>query len=451
MLSWQANAAHGFNHISRLYRQATSDLRSRWQPEFSQYRPLDSPQYRPLDTDGQEFRLLKICQPAGSERLPVYEMHTTSIDEAPTYRALSYTWGEATPIYSIQVNGRPLDITANLYTFLEHFREPCYIYIDQICIDQHNVRERNHQVGMMSEIYSRCSSLIIWLSSDSSEFCIAVDELRHEFRQIPVANRSQNIVADDPRQKPVARPLSTLLRDSYFTRLWIVQEVLLARKISVFCRGVSGPVWISWGDLCKSVAGNRLWLRRMGYPESVITLLHDGHSVYSLIESLNWCIENFSGNACKDPRDKVYGLLGLVPAEDRMLFEIDYGKSVLEVFMEAVNATYHIRLLQRFRSTAVFLNCVVPLKSLAESMSLNDMDYDMRGLWRLLVDVHKLSDHEDGNKPPQVRQIGCETEGSQLDHWWYLGKDGKRRRYACCVCHNDICSCDSAMPRVEPE
>ena len=179
---------------------------------------------------------------------------------------------------------------------------------------------------MMSEIYSRCSSLIIWLSSDSSEFCVAVDELRHELRQIPAAHRSQNMFVDDPRQKPVARPLSTLLRDSYFTRLWIVQEVLLARKISVFCRGVSGPVWISWGDLCKSVAGNRLWLRRMGYPESVITLLHDGHSVYSLIESLNWCIENFSGNACKDPRDKVYGLLGHVPAEDRVLFEIDYGK-----------------------------------------------------------------------------------------------------------------------------
>ena len=127
------------------------------------------------------------------------------------------------------------------------------------------------------------------------------------------------------------------------------------------------------------------------------------------------------------------------------------ASSVLEVFMEAVNATYHIRLLQRFRSTAVILNCVVPLKSFAESMSLNDMDYDMRGLWRLLVDVRKLSDHENGNKPSQVRQIGCKAEGSQLDHWWYLGKDGKRRRYACCVCHNDICSCDSAMPRVEPE
>jgi hypothetical protein len=38
-----------------------------------------------------------------------------------------------------------------------------YFSIDAICIDQQNVKERNHQVQQMSAIYSTATEVIAWL------------------------------------------------------------------------------------------------------------------------------------------------------------------------------------------------------------------------------------------------------------------------------------------------
>lgn len=35
--------------------------------------------------------------------------------------------------------------------------------IDYLCIDQMNLAERNHQVAMMSQIYARAETVIVWL------------------------------------------------------------------------------------------------------------------------------------------------------------------------------------------------------------------------------------------------------------------------------------------------
>jgi hypothetical protein len=38
-----------------------------------------------------------------------------------------------------------------------------YLWIDAISINQETLEERNHQVGIMGEIYSRAECVIIWL------------------------------------------------------------------------------------------------------------------------------------------------------------------------------------------------------------------------------------------------------------------------------------------------
>ena len=63
------------------------------------------------------------------------------------------------PVRNVWVDESHLEVIPNLHRFLEHFGEPDYIFIDQICIDQHNIEEKNRQAGMMSGIYSRCRSM----------------------------------------------------------------------------------------------------------------------------------------------------------------------------------------------------------------------------------------------------------------------------------------------------
>jgi hypothetical protein len=81
--------------------------------------------------------------------------------EAGAYEALSYVWGDKNGSANIHCNGAPLNITRNLEDALRKIRlekEPRYLWVDAICINQEDVHERGHQVRLMRSIYS-CSMM----------------------------------------------------------------------------------------------------------------------------------------------------------------------------------------------------------------------------------------------------------------------------------------------------
>ncbi|KAH6642531.1 heterokaryon incompatibility protein-domain-containing protein, partial [Boeremia exigua] len=263
-----------------------------------------------LDTTQKQIRLLRLRHRAHHGHLPQYELHTFDLENAPNYIALSYTWGPAFPNYPIRVNRRKLHIRANLHAFLQGFAGRGYIWIDQICIDQSNPEEKNHQVRMMAQIYRDCDSMIIWLGSKDHAFREAADEFIY-------------------KQRP--HSLSVLLHDDYFTRLWVVQEVLLARAVRIICRGMSGHVEIPWNDVHAVATGSARWLQQHGHTKAVLALIaNQGMNRY---EGLRLTIARFAGYECENPRDKVYGLLGIVKPKERL--EVDYTKSVQDVFLDA--------------------------------------------------------------------------------------------------------------------
>jgi hypothetical protein len=90
-------------------------------------------------------------------------------------------------------------------------------------IDQTNVKERSHLVRFMSRIYSQCNSATVWPNDDSARDFV--------FLQEPAA-------------------LALFLRNEYFERLWIVQEVLLAQHVGLL---TSGNLWLSWDAICRRV------------------------------------------------------------------------------------------------------------------------------------------------------------------------------------------------------
>lgn len=263
--------------------------------------------HQPLQEAREQIRLVMIERARFDEPLAV-RVQIFDLEDAPRYSALSYTWGPAHPTYRITVDGRWLDIRKNLFHFLREFRQepgrPEWLWIDQISIDQTNVKERSHQVRFMSRIYSQCSSVTVWLNDDNARDFVSF-------------------------QDPAA--LAQLLRNEYFSRLWIVQEVLLAQHVRFL---TPGNLWISWdaiqdtvGRTCKSYFA-KLDLS----PSSAMSLL--ALNVERLPSSLEWCILEFSGNKCEDPRDKVYGFMGLV--DPCYNFDVDYSRSKLDVYRDAV-------------------------------------------------------------------------------------------------------------------
>jgi hypothetical protein len=100
--------------------------------------------------------------------------------------------------------------------------EEGYLWIDQTCINQSDVEERNAQVRLMSTIYSQCLSVIVWLGGGDPSLFEAARTLNNQ---------------EDYRS------LCTLFRNDYFARLWVVQEVMLANALRILCKG---RIWVSW-------------------------------------------------------------------------------------------------------------------------------------------------------------------------------------------------------------
>ncbi|KAF2684621.1 HET-domain-containing protein, partial [Lentithecium fluviatile CBS 122367] len=114
-----------------------------------------------------EIRLLKIHPGAWSDPIQ-YDIEIVSLAKRHVYSALSYVWGTTPESYEIYVGGVGHAVKPNLYTALRRIRahtkdDISTLWVDALCIDQSNTRERNHQVALVGEIYSKCVQCFIWL------------------------------------------------------------------------------------------------------------------------------------------------------------------------------------------------------------------------------------------------------------------------------------------------
>lgn len=137
--------------------------------------------YSSLNTFQSEIRLISL-QPSRENDSIECTLSPANLDERPSYAALSYEWGLATVASCcehITLNGRDYPVRKNLWLALYHLRlEDCRrtIWVDSLCINQEDVRERNHQVALMGRIYSQASSVIAWLRVKDSDDIISQTE-----------------------------------------------------------------------------------------------------------------------------------------------------------------------------------------------------------------------------------------------------------------------------------
>ncbi|KAF2488669.1 HET-domain-containing protein, partial [Lophium mytilinum] len=92
--------------------------------------------------------------------------HVVSLDHAPVFSALSYTWGNPNPTEVIFLDGEEFHAMENLTQALRHLRqqeEVRILWIDFLCIDQANNDEKSWQVNMMGRIYQACEKVFLWL------------------------------------------------------------------------------------------------------------------------------------------------------------------------------------------------------------------------------------------------------------------------------------------------
>ena len=97
-------------------------------------------------------------------------MIETDLHENVEYEALSYVWGDPNVTRPISCGSTQLNVTVNLFAALLAVRSCSYprlLWVDAICIDQKNIKERDQQVRIMGDIYSQAKQVLIWLGEMS--------------------------------------------------------------------------------------------------------------------------------------------------------------------------------------------------------------------------------------------------------------------------------------------
>jgi hypothetical protein len=249
-------------------KQARGSCTDRYKPfPLSSYKKFH---HKSLDLSTREFRLIRMWFPISTLR-PQLEMRHFDFDDEIEYRAVSYTWGDPNKTRHILINGCHFEIRENLWYFLQAIRLPDRIkwyWIDALCIDQSNTRERNHQVSLMSTIYSAASNVVAWIgpAADGSEEVF-------EFARMFQRTGSRGLLRKDSR---LDKAFTAIWERPYWNRLWIVQEIILAPKVLIQC-GQSITDWAHFSNVIfsQSIQENE---------ETTIPPLH----VYALFSEKKW-------------------------------------------------------------------------------------------------------------------------------------------------------------------
>ncbi|KAK4449019.1 heterokaryon incompatibility protein-domain-containing protein [Podospora aff. communis PSN243] len=294
--------------------------------------------YPPLPPSTDALRILTLSPGAFTDPL-TGTLTAAPFASKPRYAALSYTWGPSHPDLDavIQILNVPLAITinehsfpihANLFLALLHLRSkthPLPIWIDAICINQSSLPERNTQVAMMGFIYSRAQTVVAWVGIRE----INLSASGAEPLKILARERQDGVVEDLAAALAERRKVSKTSKEpsnntfdfariaesGYWKRLWIVQEVCLARELVLV---FGGKMW-----RFEEVAGwDMLERARAGVGKEMVNVLEaraGRHGEGMRFENL---VERFMEMGCQEDRDRVFGLLGLATdvragAEDR--------------------------------------------------------------------------------------------------------------------------------------
>ncbi len=272
----------------------------------------------------------------------------------PSFVAISYCWGDAADREAILCNNRDISITRSLYEALLCLRrvgEATLVWADAVCINQDDDDEKAAQVRMMRRIYETAESVAVWLgddSDDSHDVMYLTEQFGKARNRVPVLLDSPEDYADAAvwrallqRLPPLSfggwRAVGQFLQRPWFGRVWVIQEVAVARRVVLHCDRFSAP----WDDLAELVS----FMLAAGLLESspddhvaqasalITTRRRFQRGQLTADDFLQTMLRHRPCQATL-ARDKIFALSGLVQFPLRP----DYRRSDEAVFVEAAQA-----------------------------------------------------------------------------------------------------------------
>ncbi|KAI1330291.1 heterokaryon incompatibility protein-domain-containing protein [Xylariaceae sp. FL0255] len=315
-------------------------------------------QYPALFAD-DDTRLVRLLP--GRRQDPVHiELKSVSSTSTQEYMAISYAWGNNIWDGSVLCQGKIIRIPWSLCLALKYIRNdshPVDLWVDAISINQKDEKEKSLQVRRMWSIFKNATKVMIWLGKYYQAraqhlFRNMQDMVEHDFQAVP------------SREDRFWTSLTHLYQKAWFSRLWCLQEIVLADKPTAEVR--LGTETIAW-DI---VARTAVWISSCPAPLLPIKAMVgvDNANLMHIIASdidkgrlvpflellgLTWKFNT------SEKRDAVYALLGLPtidtdPSSRTVYLQPDYTKRDRDVYLECavhiIRQTRSLRILSHVQS-----------------------------------------------------------------------------------------------------
>ncbi|KAI0435547.1 heterokaryon incompatibility protein-domain-containing protein [Xylaria telfairii] len=288
--------------------------------------------YPLLDQANSAIRLLSIHsidEVWGIKSLKLVNIRLIScpVALAPPFAAVSYRCTSGHPV-PIMVGRRRLEVSRSIHQLLITLQSEIndghddrYFWIDAICINQGDSKEKSWQTALMKNIYRSATHVIGWLGLDAPPVST--------WRGIGGVQDAVDIICND-----------------FFSRTWIIQEISLAQNVVIRTRhdaclwdgGVVGAVrrhassFSPYGESKFGVSLEMMprvsrGIKYINGMESFRARIHAHPGGLPISELLVRSIEF----QCSDPRDRIYSLLGLATKNARSAIPVKYHRTNLEL------------------------------------------------------------------------------------------------------------------------
>jgi hypothetical protein len=224
------------------------------------------------------------------------------------------------------------------------------LWVDAVCINQGDPREKGHQVKQMGNIYKGAEEVLIWLGPSDDNIASL---LKHISWVDAKATEAQAMGSNEDwtslcrqfmgewfsalqattRSKP-RQVLVELLKRPWFKRVWILQEIANARTARILCGPCSCPA------RAFALMPPLMDLAVDLHTQAVLDIMPRlrKKSWWSSNRQLHFLLDKFGESQALMIRDKIYALLGMSEdACDPEAFYPCYEKTDDEVFRDTAS------------------------------------------------------------------------------------------------------------------
>ncbi|KAI1170176.1 HET-domain-containing protein [Nemania sp. FL0916] len=303
--------------------------------------------YTSLEADKDQIRILELLP---GDFIEPIRCRLLVESTSTTYEALSYVWGDVDYKLTIDVQGQQMPLTRNLESGLRHIRRESEIrrlWVDALCINQDDLLERRHQIGLMGRIYKGAERVIVWLGPERIVIPIQAIQAIRELGSGPGVHWNPATSYDfGYGLRTLIRLLLEWTNNDWYKRIWTVQEEILAKSL-VYKYGSFVFQSDEINRLIHSYHRHFITLRccdvsRIGvdrsddqrrlreYVSGILRMIsvRNRNPPYSFLEIAS----SFRSRMATDPHDKIFGIIGLT--DDLSPEIINYESSMADLYTQ---------------------------------------------------------------------------------------------------------------------